>query len=125
MEYLLKYCPTRLHVSANSRGIPKLEVTNCDLKLGWLTLCALCIYGARRVDAFQWFTQQQAIQVNIEIMRAFVRLRQLIDSHKKLRQKIQSLKQKFDAIHQLMIPKPIKKRPIGFHSWEEEKQLVK
>ena len=73
---------------------------------------------------------KQAIQVNIEIMRAFVRLRQMTDSHKELRQKLQTLEKKYDkqfkvifeAIHQLMIPSEIsKKRLIGFHPWEDEK----
>jgi hypothetical protein len=100
--------------------------------------------GGRRYNPYA-FTEQgvamlssvlhskQAVQVNIEIMRAFVRLRQLIDSHKDLRQKLQTLEKKYDkqfkvvfeAIHQLMIPvAPAKKRSIGFHPWEEDK-LVK
>ncbi len=74
---------------------------------------------------------KQAIQVNIEIMRAFVRLRQFTESHKELRQKLRTLEKKYDkqfkavfeAIHQLMIP-PLqsKKRPIGFQSWEDDKK---
>jgi hypothetical protein len=73
---------------------------------------------------------KQAIQVNIEIMRAFVRLRELTGSHKELRDQLHSLEKKYDknfkvvfeAINQLMLP-PIsrKKRQIGFHPWEEEK----
>jgi hypothetical protein len=74
---------------------------------------------------------QQAIQVNIEIMRTFVRLRQMTESYKALRQKLQLLERKYDkqfkivfeAIHQLMMPlsTPSKKRSIGFHPWEEGK----
>jgi len=73
---------------------------------------------------------KQAIQVNIEIMRTFVRLRQLTESHKELRQKLQLLEKKYDkqfkvvfeAIHQLMMPSvPSKKHPIGFHPWENGK----
>ena len=52
----------------------------------------------------------KAIQVNIEIMRAFVRLRQLIATHKDLARKLDALEKKydsqfravFDAIRQLM-----------------------
>lgn len=70
---------------------------------------------------------QRAVQVNIEIMRAFVHLRRMLDSHKDLRQKIESLEQKynkqfkmvFDAIKQLMIPPELPKRPIGFAPWVE------
>jgi len=66
---------------------------------------------------------QQAIQVNIEIMRAFVQLRKMMNSHKELKQQIENLEKKYDknfrmvfeAIHQLMDPPEIKvKRPIGF-----------
>jgi len=72
---------------------------------------------------------KQAIQVNIEIVRAFVRLRQLTESHKELRQKLHSLEKKYDkqfkvvfeAIHQLMMPTVSSNpRPIGFHPWEKE-----
>jgi hypothetical protein len=53
---------------------------------------------------------RRAIAVNIEIMRAFVRLRQLIATHDDLRRKIEELEEKydeqfavvFDAIRQLM-----------------------
>ncbi len=70
----------------------------------------------------------QAIQVNIEIMRAFVHLRSLIGSHKDLRRNLQALEKKYDAqfkvvfeaINQLMIPLPSEKRSIGFHAWEKE-----
>ena len=71
---------------------------------------------------------EQAIRVNIEIMRAFVRLRQLIASNKQLKQQLDQLEQKYDeqfhlvfeAIRQLMEPpKSSKKRPIGFSPWPE------
>lgn len=65
----------------------------------------------------------RAIQVNIEIMRTFGRLRQILATHKELAQKLEQLEKKydsqfrvvFDAIRQLMEPPPPKpKRPIGF-----------
>ncbi|NWF52847.1 MAG: ORF6N domain-containing protein, partial [Nitrospirae bacterium] len=54
----------------------------------------------------------RAIKVNIEIMRAFVRLRQLLASNKELARRLDELEKKydaqfkavFDAIRQLMIP---------------------
>ena len=63
-----------------------------------------------------------AIKVNIEIMRAFVRLRRLLTSHADLARKLDSLERKydaqfkvvFDAIRELMKPPESKKRPIGF-----------
>jgi hypothetical protein len=65
----------------------------------------------------------RAIHVNIEIMRAFVRLRQMLASHTELSHKLAALEKKydkqfkvvFDAIRELMTPlEPKKKRPIGF-----------
>jgi hypothetical protein len=69
----------------------------------------------------------RAIQVNIEIMRAFVRLRQMLASHAQLARKLDALEQKydaqfkavFDAIRQLMAPPEPKRRPIGFRRGEE------
>jgi len=65
---------------------------------------------------------ERAVQVNIEIMRAFVRLRRLLASHADLARKLGALEKKydsqfkvvFDAIHELMKPPETKKRPIGF-----------
>jgi hypothetical protein len=64
----------------------------------------------------------RAIHVNIEIMRAFVRLRQMIASHAELARKLKALERKydaqfkvvFDAIRELMMPPEPKKRSIGF-----------
>jgi len=63
-----------------------------------------------------------AIQVNIEIMRAFVKLRELMLTHKDLARKLESLEKKydsqfktvFDAIKQLMTPTIKEKHKIGF-----------
>jgi hypothetical protein len=68
---------------------------------------------------------KRAVQVNIEIMRAFVRLRQIISTHKELTQKLAELERRigthdeqiqviFEAIRQLMIPPETKRRKIGF-----------
>ena len=64
----------------------------------------------------------RAVQVNIEIMRAFVRLRAMTYSYKELANKIHALEQKydaqfkdvFDAIRALMEPPATAKRRIGF-----------
>lgn len=64
----------------------------------------------------------RAIQVNIEIMRAFVRLREMMSAHKDLARKLEALEKKydaqfkvvFDAIRELMTPPDPKKRKIGF-----------
>jgi hypothetical protein len=68
-----------------------------------------------------------AIKVNIEIMRAFVRLRRILASHADLARKLEALEKKydaqfkivFDAIRQLMAPPEPKRRPIGFRVKED------
>lgn len=65
---------------------------------------------------------KRAIQVNVEIMRSFVRLRQLLASHADLAQKLEELEKKydaqfkivFDAIRQLMSEPVRPRREIGF-----------
>ncbi len=64
----------------------------------------------------------RAVQVNIEIMRAFVRLRGMMAAHKDLARKLEALERKydaqfkvvFDAIRKLMAPPPVVARRIGF-----------
>lgn len=67
---------------------------------------------------------ERAVQVNIEIMRAFVRLRRMLSAHRDLAQKLDELEKKYDgqfavvfeAIRELMAPPaPTRGRRIGFH----------
>lgn len=64
-----------------------------------------------------------AVQVNIEIMRAFVRLRRMLEKHADLALKLETIERKydqqfkvvFDAIREIMRPDPLPKhRQIGF-----------
>ena len=65
----------------------------------------------------------RAILGNIGIMRAFVRLRQLLATHADLARKIEKMERKYDkqfqvvftAIRELMKPPEPKRRQIGFH----------
>jgi len=65
---------------------------------------------------------KRAIQVNIQIMRAFVKLREILASHKDLARKLEELEKKydaqfkivFDAIRKLMSPPIEPKRKIGY-----------
>lgn len=72
---------------------------------------------------------KRAVRVNIEIMRAFVRLRRMLATNADLARKLAILEKKydaqfkvvFDAIRELMTPpEPKKKRPIGFAPWAKE-----
>ncbi len=96
-------------------------------------------WGGRRYPPYA-FTEQgiamlssvlrskRAVQVNVEIMRSFVKLRELLTSNSKLARKLEALEKKydkqfklvFDAIRALMTPAETRKRPIGFREWEEE-----
>ena len=71
----------------------------------------------------------RAVQVNIQIMRTFVKLRQIMASNAELSKKIEALELKYDgqfkvvfeAIRQLIAPPETKRRRIGFIS-ESKKQ---
>ena len=75
---------------------------------------------------------ERAITVNIEIMRAFVRLREILSTHKDLKRKLLDLEKKYDeqfqivfeAIKALMIEDEKPKRKIGFQI-EEPKAKYK
>ena len=94
-------------------------------------------WGGRRYPPYA-FTEQgvamlssvlrstRAVQVNIEIMRAFVRLRRLLGSHEELAAKLAEMEQRYDtqfkavfeAIRELMAPQKESRRRIGFSTRE-------
>jgi hypothetical protein len=73
---------------------------------------------------------ERAVRVNIEIMRAFVRLRILTSSHASLARKIAALESRydaqfkivFDAIRRLIAPPKRPRSPIGFRFRESSPQ---
>ena len=72
---------------------------------------------------------KRAVRVNVEIMRAFVRLRQWLLTHEELAKKLDALEKKydtqfkvvFDAIRRLTAPPDPPRHRIGFHSEEYTK----
>jgi len=74
----------------------------------------------------------RAVEVNIAIMRTFVKLRRMLESNTELSNKLNELESKYDeqfrmvfeAIRELMIPLKPKKNPIGFHVREEDPQYI-
>jgi len=69
---------------------------------------------------------EKAVKISIVIIKAFVRLRQILSTHKELAHKLAELEKKvekhdteigaiFDAIRQLMAPPVKPKKKIGFH----------
>jgi hypothetical protein len=106
------------------------EVANLRSQIG----ISSSAYGGRRYRPLV-FTEQgiamlstvlrskQAVHVNIEIMRTFVKLREFISSNRELAKKLADLEQRYDqqfkvvfeAIREIMLPKnPPQKRRLGF-----------
>ena len=75
----------------------------------------------------------RAIQVNIQIMRAFTQLRQIISTHKDLKKKIEAMESKYDenfrivfeAIKQLLEQDETPRKKIGFTVKEKRKAYTK
>ena len=65
---------------------------------------------------------KQAVAMSVYVVRTFIRLRQMLSTHKDLARKLVDMEKKydsqfkvvFDAIRQLMKPDEPKKRKIGF-----------
>ena len=78
------------------------------------------------IQAANVLNSPRAVEMGVHVVRAFVRLRELISTHKELARKLDELERKIathdqaiagliDAIRQLMTPpEPSKKRKIGF-----------
>ncbi len=75
---------------------------------------------------------EQAVEMSLMVVRAFVHMRELVAGNKELAQKLNQLERKvgahdkaiaeiINAIRQLMAPEePKKKHPIGFAPWKEK-----
>ena len=102
-------------------------VTNCDrfrnLKHSIELPSAFTEHGT--VMAANVLRSHRAIEISIFVVRAFVKLREMLRSHQELAQKLAELEQKvashdvhiqslFEAIRQLMTPSPAPRRRIGF-----------
>jgi hypothetical protein len=104
----------------------KLEVvTNCDhlarLKFSPYLPYAFTEHGALMLANV--LNSERAAQTSVMVVRAFVRLRQMLASNAELARKLAAMEKKydaqfkvvFDAIRQLMSPPAKPKREIGFH----------
>ncbi len=105
-------------------------VANCDhlarLKFSPVLPNAFTEHGA--IMAASVLNTPRAVEMSVFVVRAFVRLRQLLASNVELARKLAVLEKKydaqfrvvFDAIRELMTaPEPKKKRPIGFAPWKD------
>ena len=122
-------------VTRNIRRFPSdfmFELTREEIRnISQNVICLETMKHARGVRAF---TEQgvamlstvlrsdRAIDVNIAIMRTFVKLRQMLDSHAKLAKKLAGLGSKYDeqfrvvfeVLNELMAAPEPKRKPIGF-----------
>jgi hypothetical protein len=72
----------------------------------------------------------RAVSVNIEIMRAFVRLREMLASNADLSRRVDDLEKKydsqfkvvFDAFRRLILPSPVKRKEIGFRPGSRQRK---
>ena len=128
-------------VKRNIERFPKdfmFQLTDDEYKILKSQIVISSWGGSRRANPYA-FTEQgvamlssvlrskRAIHVNIAIMRAFVKLRGIISTHKELAHKLSQLERKienhdkeiqaiFEAIPQLMVIPEKPKRRIGFHT---------
>ncbi len=71
---------------------------------------------------------ERAVQVNIAIMRTFIRMRQMLTSNAELARRLDELEKKYDdqfkvvfqAIRQILTPPAKQKRPMGFQVGEQK-----
>ena len=101
-------------------------VTNCDrfkmLKHSTSLPYAFTELGVAMLSSI--LNSERAILVNIQIMRTFAKMKELISHHKNLQRKVDEMEKKydsqfkvvFDAIREILEPSKAKpKKPIGFH----------
>ncbi|MGC1414434.1 MAG: ORF6N domain-containing protein [Candidatus Acidiferrum sp.] len=126
-------------VKRNANRFPSdfmFQITPKELQiLRFQTGTSKSVQGGRRYAPYA-FTEQgvamlssvlrsaRAVQVNVAIMRTFVRLREMLATHEELRRKIDAMEKRYDARFQAvfetirqMLETPIPaKKPIGFHA---------
>ncbi|MBF0485652.1 MAG: ORF6N domain-containing protein [Candidatus Omnitrophica bacterium] len=115
----------------------KEVIANCDnlqeLKFSHTLPYAFTEHGIAMLSSI--LNSDKAIEVNIQIMRTFGKLRELMLVHKDLRFKIEEMEKKydqqfkivFDAIRELLAPPPPPKPkiPIGFHAFQKSGEKSK
>lgn len=104
-------------------------ITNCDplkkLKFSPALPRAFAEHGAIRVASI--LNTPRAIEVSVYVVRAFIKLREMLPAHRELARKIAELERRlgshdeqirtlFEAIRQLMAPVEPRRRRIGFQA---------
>ena len=135
--YQVRAIALRQQVKRNRERFPEdflfqLTVREVDVLVSHFVIPSKSVLGGALPYAFseQWIAMlssvlksKRAVRVNIEIMRAFVRIRELLSAHKDLARKIEELEKKYDAqfkvvfeaIRQMIKEEEKPKKFIGFH----------
>lgn len=105
--------------------VEKAEVVaNCDhlkrLKFSPVLPFAFTEHGA--IMAANVLSSKAAVQASVQVVRAFIKLRQMLASNAELGRKLEEMERKydaqfkvvFDAIRQLMTPPELQRKQIGF-----------
>jgi UDP-N-acetylmuramate-alanine ligase len=108
----------------------------CDLKLGRPANRPFAFTEHGAIQAANVLNSQRAIAMGVHVVRAFVKLRELLASNKELARRFEQLEARLNkkladhddaiaailsAIRQLMNPPVPKRRPIGFTANINEK----
>jgi hypothetical protein len=120
-DFMFELSPEEAGILVSQTVIPGLG------KLGGAAPMAFTEQGVAMLSSV--LRSSRAVEVNIAIMRAFVRLRQMLATHKDLAAKLEEMEKKydgqfrlvFDAIRQLMSPPATSKREMGFHTLSKAK----
>ena len=102
-------------------------VANCD-RLARLKFCPCCLWPLPSTAA-SVLNSTRAVEMSVFVVRAFIRLRQMLASNVALARKLAVLESKYDAQFKLVFeairdlmtpPEPKKKRPMGFGPWGDK-----
>ncbi|MBF0570799.1 MAG: ORF6N domain-containing protein [Candidatus Omnitrophica bacterium] len=113
-DFMFQLNEEEVHMMVSQNAIPSIQ------RLGGHLPYAFTEHGILMLSSV--LNNDKAIEVNIQIMRTFTKLRELMLVHKDLRIKIEELEKKcnaqfkivFDALRKLIDPPQKPKTPIGF-----------
>jgi hypothetical protein len=110
------------HLSSEEFDILRSQFATSRLKHGGRRYLPYVFTEHGALMAASVLNSQRAIEISIYVVRTFIKLREMIASHKDLSRRLDEMEKKydgqfnvvFDAIRELMIPPEEDKRKIGF-----------
>ena len=123
-DFMFQLSLTETHILVSQNVIPSRR------SLGGFLPYAFTEQGIAMLSAV--LKSERAVDVSIAIMRVFVKLRELLLSHRDLSRRLDELEQKYDgqfrmvfeAIRELMKPEPVPPlRRIGFDTGDDQQEL--